>query len=93
MTASQPRLESPLKYLRSAVNRVVLVKLKDGTEYIGKLKLSDNTMNLILEECIEVKEGTEEPIANYGTALIRGSNILFVSLDYHQAKLKDIYST
>lgn len=90
--SSTPRFESPLKYLRSATNRVVLVKLKDGSEYIGKLRLSDNTMNLILDDCVEVKEGTEEPVANYGTALIRGSNILFVSLDYHQAKLKDFYN-
>ncbi len=84
MVSSKP--DAPLKYLRSAMNRVVLVKLKDGSEYIGKLELSDNTMNLILSDCIEVHEGSDEPKTKYGRVFIRGSNILFVSLDYHQVK-------
>ncbi len=84
MVHAVPKSDSPLKRLRSAANRVILVKLKDGSEYIGKLALSDSTMNLILDDCVEVKEGSTEPIAKYGRVLIRGSNILFVSLDYHK---------
>ncbi len=81
--ASKPR-ESPLKFLRSATNNVVLVRLKDGSEYIGKLEFSDNTMNLILNDCEELVPDKEEPIAKYGKVLIRGSNILFISLDYYK---------
>jgi len=65
-----------------ATNKVVLVKLKDGSEYIGRLEQSDGTMNLVLRDCTELKEGTVDPIAKYGRVLIRGSNILFISVDY-----------
>lgn len=78
----QAKVDNPLKNLRMSINRIVLVKLKDGTEFIGKLEQSDGTMNLILKDCSEIKEGNEEPTARYGEVLIRGSNILFVSLDY-----------
>jgi small nuclear ribonucleoprotein len=78
----QAKVENPLKSLRMATNKVVLVKLKDGSEYIGRLEQSDGTMNLVLRDCTELKEGTVDPIAKYGRVLIRGSNILFISVDY-----------
>ncbi|QGA54994.1 Sm ribonucleo [Sulfolobus sp. E5-1-F] len=78
----QAKVENPLKSLRTAINRVVLVKLKDGSEYIGKLEQTDGTMNLVLRDCTEIREGTSEPVAKYGRVLIRGSNILFISVDY-----------
>lgn len=71
-----------MKSLRMATNKIVLVKLKDGSEYIGRLEQSDGTMNLVLRDCTELKEGTVDPIAKYGRVLIRGSNILFISVDY-----------
>ncbi|MCI4396295.1 MAG: ribonucleoprotein [Thermoprotei archaeon] len=76
------KLQLPLKYLQEAKGNNVLVKLKDGGEFIGELDFSDATMNVILKNCTEVKERTEEPKAKYGTILIRGSQILFISLDY-----------
>lgn len=76
----------PLKYLREARGNSVLVKLKDGGEFIGILDFSDNTMNLVLRDCLEVKEGTGELKTRYGTVFIRGSNILFVSLNYAYVK-------
>ncbi len=72
----------PLKYLRDAKGNNVLVKLKDGEEYVGILDFSDNTMNVILKDCAEIKENSDELRAKYGTILIRGSNILFISLNY-----------
>ena len=54
----QAKLENPLKSLRTAINKIVLVKLKDGSEYIGKLEQTDGTMNLVLRECNEIREGT-----------------------------------
>ncbi|BCS92208.1 U6 snRNA-associated Sm-like protein LSm6 [Metallosphaera javensis (ex Sakai et al. 2022)] len=78
----QAKVENPLKSLRMATNKIVLVKLKDGSEYIGKMEQSDGTMNLVLRDCKEMREGSDEPIANYGRVLIRGSNVLFVSVDY-----------
>ncbi|MEM1619822.1 MAG: U6 snRNA-associated Sm-like protein LSm6 [Fervidicoccaceae archaeon] len=72
----------PLKYLRDARGRSVLVKLKDGGEFVGVLDFSDNTMNVILKDCLELRESNNEPKARHGTILIRGSNILFISLNY-----------
>ncbi len=85
----QSKIENPLKSLRLAVNKIVLVKLKDGSEYIGKLEQSDATMNLVLRDCTELKEGTVDPVAKYGKVLIRGSNILFISIDYETIMNKE----
>ena len=74
--------ESPLKTLRLAQNKTVLVKLKDGHELIGKLELSDPTMNLVLSDCFEIDEKNSKPVARYGRVFIRGSQILFITIDY-----------
>jgi small nuclear ribonucleoprotein len=78
----QAKVENPLKSLKMATNKLVLVKLKDGTEYIGRLDQSDGTMNLVLRDCSEIRENSSDVITKYGQVLIRGSNILFVSIDY-----------
>ena len=80
-TSSQPKIVTPLKYLRGAINQVVLVKLKDGTEYVGVLELVDHTMNVVLADCEEI-DPDGKPAAKYGRVLIRGSQILFVSINY-----------
>jgi len=80
-TGSSQKIATPLKYLRSAINQIVLVKLKDGTEYIGVLELVDNTMNVVLADCEEI-DSRGNPQAKYGRVLIRGSQILFVSINY-----------
>ncbi len=79
---SQQRPVSPLRVLREARNRIIFVKLKDGSEYIGKLELTDGTMNLILSDCVEIDPETMEPKVKYGRVLIRGSMVVFVSVDY-----------
>ena len=76
------RTESPLRTLRSAINRDVMVKVKDGNAYIGRLIMTDSTMNVVIADCEEVKGDSEEPVAKYGTVLIRGSQILYIVLDY-----------
>jgi Small nuclear ribonucleoprotein (snRNP) homolog len=85
----QAKVENPLKNIKSAVNKIVLVKLKDGSEYIGKLEQTDGTMNLVLRDCTELREGTAEPVAKYGRVLIRGSNVLFISIDYETIMNKE----
>ncbi|MEZ0393553.1 MAG: U6 snRNA-associated Sm-like protein LSm6 [Desulfurococcaceae archaeon] len=72
-----------MKVLRSSVNQVVLVKLKDGTEYIGNLEMVDNTMNVVLDDCEEVTNDGK-PVARYGKALIRGSHVVFISVNFGQ---------
>lgn len=78
---AKARVESPIKTLRSAIGRLVLVKLKDGSEYVGILEQTDETMNLVLRDCTEL-DGENNAKVKYGKVLIRGSNILYVSVDY-----------
>jgi len=74
---------TPLKYLRSAVDQVILVKLKDGTEYIGRLETVDHTMNVVLVNC-HVYDGLGRPVNRLDRVLIRGSHIAFISINYGQ---------
>ncbi len=75
----------PLRVLRDHVGDPVYVKLKDKTEYIGTLRLTDNTMNLVLEDCVEVRNGGKEVVAKYGTVFVRGSMILYISFNPEKA--------
>jgi len=80
---SKNKPATPLKHLRSALDQIILVKLKDGTEYVGKLEMVDHTMNVVLSNCMKY-DGQGRPIARYGKVLIRGSHIAFVSIDYER---------
>jgi small nuclear ribonucleoprotein len=73
-------LVNPLKYLKDAVNSPIYVKLKDGSEYVGVLKITDSTMNLILEDVVEVR-GSRQVVAKLGRAIIRGSMVQYISFN------------
>jgi small nuclear ribonucleoprotein len=89
MVATQQRVSlTPLKILRGAMNKTVLVKVKENTEFIGRLIMTDPTMNVVLEEAIEYKDGGTDVIAKYGRILIRGSQILYICVDYTEAQLR-----
>ncbi|MGC8936723.1 MAG: LSM domain-containing protein [Candidatus Methanomethylicaceae archaeon] len=67
----------PLRLLNKALHNQILVKLKDGHEYIGNLVKYDQTMNLILVDAVEaIDDGN--PVAKYGKILVRGNNILYI---------------
>lgn len=66
-----------MRLLNKALHNQILVKLKDGHEYIGNLMKFDQTMNLILIDAVEaVDDGN--PVAKYGKILVRGNNILYI---------------
>ncbi|AMD31173.1 Sm ribonucleo [Acidilobus sp. 7A] len=71
---------NPLRYLREAVSTQIYVKLKDGTEYVGLLLVTDSTMNLVLDNSVEVKDG-RQVVAKLGKILIRGSVVQYVSFN------------
>lgn len=79
------RTINPLRYLREAIGKPIFVKLKDGTEYIGVLKVTDRTMNLVLSDTAEVREGGKQLVARYGDVLIRGSMVLYISFNPERA--------
>lgn len=67
---------NPLRALQRKLGDEIKVRLKDGTEYIGKLKEYDVYLNLIMESCKEIVNQVEGPVLN--EVFIRGNNILFV---------------
>ncbi len=68
----------PLRMLNKALHSQILVKLKDGHEYLGRLEKFDNCMNLILTDAEEALDGGTTTVTKYGKILIRGNNILYI---------------
>jgi len=62
-----------------SLNSEVIVKLKDNTEYKGRMVRCDNYLNLLLEGATEIYGS--KTIANYGNVFIRGNNILYISIN------------
>ncbi len=59
------------------VNKVVLIKLKNRTTIRGKIQTFDQHMNMLLTE---VEDVTEEKPKNLDKIILRGDNILIVSI-------------
>ena len=60
----------PLDVLEEALDTVVTVELKDGSEHVGILAGYDQHMNVVLEP---------EPTAeSEGTTIIRGDNVVSI---------------
>ena len=59
----------PIDTLRSFIGQNILVKLKSGEEYIGKLHKHDDYMNMTL-----TLKGTQKEV------LLRGNNLIFIAL-------------
>jgi len=66
-----------VKILDGCVNKVVLVKLKNHTIIRGNLQAFDQHMNLLLTKTQDI---TEDKIKNLDKIILRGDNILVVSL-------------
>jgi len=67
----------PLDTLNAARNKSVLVDLKNGSRYVGKLKAFDIHINVVLEEAEEHQNG--EVKRKLGTVFIRGDTIIIIS--------------
>ncbi len=68
----------PLNELMKNLNKNVVVKLKNGVEYKGRMVKCDSYMNIILGGASEFYESN--CIANYGDVFIRGNNILYIQM-------------
>jgi small nuclear ribonucleoprotein len=79
---NQQRSKNPLAILQNAQGSIILLRLKDGTEYRGLLKEIDAYMNMILEDATEMIENS--PVAKYNEIFIRGNNLLFIKPDASQ---------
>ena len=65
------------KILDGCVNKPILIKLKNQTILQGNLQAFDQHMNLILTK---VQDITEDKVKNLEKIILRGDNILIVSL-------------
>jgi small nuclear ribonucleoprotein len=67
----------PLEILDQALNRQpVIVCLKGGREICGVLQGYDVHMNIVLDKAEEEVDGE---IVKYGTLIIRGDNVIYLS--------------
>ncbi len=74
---------NPLRALQDKVGSEIVVRLKDGTEYVGNLKKFDSFMNIIINSAEkraspveDVSEESESEV--YKEIFIRGNNVLFI---------------
>ncbi len=71
---------NPLRALQKKIDNNILIRLKDGTEYKGKLKEYDNFMNVILTDASEFNKEKEET-NKFEEIFVRGNNVLFIIPD------------
>ena len=67
----------PLDLLNASKDKRVLVELKNGRHFVGKLKAFDIHINCVLEECEELENG--ETKRKIGNVFLRGDMIILVS--------------
>ena len=70
-------VERPFDFLNDAVNKTVLVRLKDKRELRGILRAFDVHMNIVLDESEELED--DKVLKKIGSMLVRGDNIVFIS--------------
>eukprot|EP00055_Hartaetosiga_balthica_P007887 m.27998 g.27998 ORF g.27998 m.27998 type:complete len:78 (-) comp6000_c0_seq1:1166-1399(-) len=68
---------TPSEFLKRLLRKPVIVKLRSGVCYHGRMSCLDGFMNVALEDTREVVDG--EVKAQYGDAFVRGNNVLFIS--------------
>uniref|UniRef100_A0A7J2TI56 Putative snRNP Sm-like protein n=1 Tax=Archaeoglobus fulgidus TaxID=2234 RepID=A0A7J2TI56_ARCFL len=67
----------PLDVLNKSLKTPVIVRLKGGREFRGKLDGYDIHMNLVLLDAEEIQGG--EIVRKMGSVIIRGDTVVFVS--------------
>jgi len=72
-----PNMALPLDVLEKSMNQRLSLLLKDGRVIDGKLTGYDEYMNMVLEE---VEETNGEAKKRIGTVILRGNNVVSISL-------------
>ncbi len=70
-------LERPLDTLNNARGKNILVELKNGKQFAGRLKSFDIHINTVLEEAEERENG--EVKRKVGNVFLRGDTIVLIS--------------
>jgi small nuclear ribonucleoprotein len=69
--------ETTLTILASSMGSQILVRLKGGKEFRGRLKSYDQHLNIVLEDAEELRQNGEPK--KHGLILIRGDSIVLIS--------------
>ena len=69
--------EAANKILEESLGRMVLVRLKGGRSFRGKLQGFDQHMNLVLEEAEDISDTNNA--TRIGTIIVRGDNVVILS--------------
>lgn len=70
-------LTKPLDALNQARDQRILVELKNGSQFVGKLRAFDVHLNTVLDDAQEIIDG--EVKRNLGRILLRGDTIILLS--------------
>lgn len=65
----------PFDTLDNAIDKTVIIRLKDGPEIKGVLRSFDVHMNVVMEDAEELTGGKKK----FNTVIVRGDNILLIS--------------
>ena len=76
---SQTIAKRPLTTLQKNTKKNVIVRLKNETEYKGRMVNVDSYMNLIMTDAEELKDG--KVTEKFGRVILRGNNVLFIKLE------------
>ena len=66
-----------VRILDDCVNKVIVIKLRNKKTIRGNLQVFDQQMNLTLTNCEDI---TEDDVKSLNEILLRGDNIIMVSL-------------
>ena len=83
---SYSRSNRPIDYLKSSINKVILIKVKRNRLFRGTLAGFDEHLNLYLEETSQLFEyqddegNVREEHEDLGNIVVRGDNVIFVNL-------------
>ena len=67
----------PLDLLNSAKDRRIMVELKNGRQFMGRLLAFDIHINVALDDVEEIAEGATK--RKIGKAFLRGDTIILIS--------------
>ncbi len=76
----------PIDYLKSSINKVILIKVKRNRLFRGVLIGFDEHLNLYLEETTQLFEyqddegNIREEHETLGDIVVRGDNVIFISI-------------
>ncbi len=73
MEEEKPRASN---FLTQNKGKTIGVKLSDGSHYKGTFICLDGLMNLVLENCEEIKD--EKSVRKLGDVFLRGNNVSYI---------------